>query len=170
MVKDNCKNEDRPEPTNHMNAENPYESKYGNDWHKKIALVDKMNKYVCVTSLIKHIYEESKRIMEGTIHENDWYFYHDALSLMTSAESIEWMKKEGIYKHWLLPCNGLNEGTDYSDKPTGNSPEFMPLDCSLFQDIYLALSRHMIYIGCLDKNDPKKIQLLKFKKSKRFFF
>ena len=58
--------------------------------------------------------------MQDKIYQDNWYFYHDALSLMTCADSIAWMKKEGIYKHWLLPCNGLNKGTDYSDKPTGN--------------------------------------------------
>ena len=107
--------------------------------------------------------------MQDTINKDKWYFYHDALSLMTCADSIEWMKKEGIYKHWLLPCNGLNEGTDYSDKPTGNSPEFMPLDCSLFQDIYLALSRHIIYTGCLDKNDPKKFSFSSLQKATHSF-
>ena len=45
---------------------------------------------------------------------------------MTCADSIRWMNKEGIYKHWLLPSEGLNEGTDFSDKPTGNEPEFIP--------------------------------------------
>ena len=116
-----------------------------------------VNIYVCITSLIKHIYEESRRIMQNTKHEDNWYFYYYDLSLMTCADSIQWMKQEGINKHWLLPIEGLNKGTEYSDKPTGNSPEFMPLDCSLFQDLYLALSRHITCTGCLDKNDPKKL-------------
>ena len=64
IVEHNCNNGNRPEPTNNMNAENPYESKYGDDWREKIELLEKMNNYVCITTLIKHIYEESRRIME----------------------------------------------------------------------------------------------------------
>ena len=30
-----CINQNRPEVTNHMNAENPYKSKYGDDWLEK---------------------------------------------------------------------------------------------------------------------------------------
>ena len=159
-----CIHKKRPDITNHINAKNPYKSKYGDDWLENIKKVKQLNKYVCITGLIKHIYEESRRIMQGTIYEDNWYFYHDSLSLITCAECIEWRKKEVIYKHWLLPREVLNEGTDYSDKPNANSMEFIPLDCSLFQDIYLALSRHMIYTGCLDKNDPKKISFSSLKK------
>ena len=38
MVKHKIKNQDRPKPINHMNTDNPYKSKYGNDWEKKLHL------------------------------------------------------------------------------------------------------------------------------------
>ena len=53
----------RTEKIYHMNAANPYESKYGDDWCEHIKNVKKLNKYVFITSLIKHIYDESRRIM-----------------------------------------------------------------------------------------------------------
>ena len=34
--------------------------------------------------------------MRGTIHENDWYFYHDALSLMTATSMMKWMEDTTI--------------------------------------------------------------------------
>ncbi len=41
--------------------------------------------------LIKFLVTESARVMKGTIHEEDFYFYHDALSLMTAKETRKWM-------------------------------------------------------------------------------
>ena len=42
-----------------------------------------MKSYVCVTELVTHMYNKSKRIMNGTVHEDSWYFYLDEFSLMT---------------------------------------------------------------------------------------
>jgi hypothetical protein len=41
-----------------------------------------------------------------------------------------------IYKRWLLPLNGLSTDLKaYVGRPVGNSPELMPLDCSLDHDM-----------------------------------
>ena len=74
-----------------------------------------MNKYMCVTELVRDIYERSERAFVGTTHENDWYFYHDALSQMTAKSTREWMKEQGYYSRWLIPQLGLNEGILYVD-------------------------------------------------------
>ena len=47
--------------------------------------------------MVTHIYKESEKVMKGTDHENDWYFYHNALSMMMSANTIAWMKEVGYY-------------------------------------------------------------------------
>ena len=66
--------------------------------------------------------------MEGTQYENNWYFYHDALSLMTSARTKERMKQKGYYEGWVLPKMKLytqdsNElQKKYGDNPIRNSP------------------------------------------------
>jgi hypothetical protein len=39
--------------------------------------------------------------MKGTTHEKDWVFYHDALSLMTANETMEWMKTH-IWGKWRI--------------------------------------------------------------------
>ena len=41
------------------------------------------------------------------------------------------MKQKGYLHHWLLPLNGLQDGTPYVGRPVGNIPGFMPLDNSL---------------------------------------
>ena len=147
---------DRPKRRNFKDAVNPYEARYGSTWRDEIKKVGAMSKHVCITEMVQHIYDESKRIMMGTNYEDNWFFYHDALSLMTSKECKKWMDEKGILKHWILPENGLNDGTNYAKRPVGNSPEMMPLDCSLFQDLLLGIRSHIIYTGSLDRDDPKK--------------
>ena len=63
---------------------------------------------------------------------------------MTDKVTVEWMKKEGYYKRWLVPVLGLNEkitvnGTPpenqtFAHRPTGDSPEMMVcyLACSFY--------------------------------------
>ena len=45
---------------------------------------------------------------------------------------------------WLLPMNGLQDGTPYAGRPVGNSPEFMSLDHSLNRDIFHSLRFHCV--------------------------
>eukprot|EP00957_Ditylum_brightwellii_P032775 2484663-Ditylum_brightwellii.AAC.1 len=80
-----------PPDGDHQKHTNPYLSKYGERWKEKI--------------------KESKatpEAFEDTIHKDDFLFYHDALSLMTNKESLEWMREKNILKHWILPEEGLN--------------------------------------------------------------
>ena len=63
---------------------------------------------------------------------------------MTSKETINWMKEKGYLYRWLLPLNGLQDGTTYVVRPVGNSPEFMPLDNSLNRDILQSLRFHVV--------------------------
>ena len=63
---------------------------------------------------------------------------------MTAKETIERMKEKNYYHHWLLPMNGLQDGTPYAGRPVGNSPKFMPLDNSLNRDILHRLRFHCV--------------------------
>ena len=90
------------------------------------------------------MFVESKKIFEGTKFENEWYVYHDALSLLTSKASTEYMKQKGFYSHLILPQNGLNSGTVYAHRVVGNHPEMMPLDSHLNQDVHNAVDQHAV--------------------------
>ena len=57
---------------------------------------------VCIKYLVLHIVIKMRDFLKGTNHEDDWLFYHDALSLMTAKDCIAWMKKR-----W---CPGLGPG------------------------------------------------------------
>ena len=80
------------EDEDHRKSNNPYESKFGDDWRKYLRKLCALSPYVPITDVIKCMYEESQRLMVGTYHEHDWYFYHDALSYMTAKEAKESMK------------------------------------------------------------------------------
>ena len=66
------------------------------------------------------------------------------------------MKQQGYYKQWLVPQLGCNEETVFKNRPVGNSPEFMPLDMSLNNDIQLSLSLYCAITSHLDKDDERK--------------
>ena len=52
--------------------------------------------------MIEHIIMASIKVMKDTKYEDDWYFYHDALSQLTCKGTVEWMKLKGYYRHWVL--------------------------------------------------------------------
>ena len=78
---------------------------------------------------------------------------------MTVSSTIRWTKEVSIYKRWLLPKINLNGGTTYFGRPVGNSPEFMPLDNELNNDIQQSLSLHYAITLELDDYDEKKFSM-----------
>ena len=105
-----------------------------------------LSKLICVTELIDHIYNETKRIMHGTDYEDNLFFYHDELTKMTNKDAVNYMKSKDIYKHWILPKLDVNVNTKWANSPTGNSPEFNPLDCNLFKDLHDAVKLNLLLI------------------------
>ena len=78
--------------------------------------------------------------MKGTKYEGNWIFYHDALSFLTAKETKKWMTEtifedKSIISKWLIPINDVNKGTTYHNRPVGNSPECIPLDNCLNNDV-----------------------------------
>jgi hypothetical protein len=53
-----------------------------------------MSPFVCISEVVEHIVVETARIYKGTKKEDDWMFYHDALSLMTAKDTIKWMQEK----------------------------------------------------------------------------
>ena len=106
---------------------------------EKLKSSTSMSKFCCITNLIFFMMDEAEKPMKGSVHEDDFYIVHDALVLMTAKETINWTKEKGYLHRWLLPLNGLQDGTPCAGCPVGNSPEFMPLDNSLNRDILQSL-------------------------------
>ena len=103
-----------------------------------------MSKFCCITDLIRFMMKEAENLMKGSVHEDDFFIVHDALVLMTAKETIKGMKEKNCFHRWLLPMNGLQDGTPYAGRPVGNIPEFMCLDNSLNRDILHSLRFHFV--------------------------
>jgi len=143
----------------HRKEENPYMSRYGDDWEKEIAKTAALSGYALITEMIQHIHDETQNMMKNTVHENDWFFYHDALSLMTCAKTVEWMRQKGLYERWLTPMHFDKVFGRYANRPPGNSPELMPWDNSLNKDLKDALLFHSCLTHELDEDDDLKFSL-----------
>ena len=140
---------------------NPYEARFGNRWREEIESSTALSPLVCVTKLVTYMMEESARVMADTRHSDDWYFYHDALSLMTAKGTRDWMKETSIggkncMSKWLVPMLGCNEGTQFENRSVGNSPEFMPLDNSLNNDVKIQHNFHCALTSHLALTDDRK--------------
>ena len=98
-----CKNEKCPHKvTNFKKKANPYKAKFGNDWKMHVKKAVALSPFVCITEMIAHIIQQSQEVMNGSQYEKTWYFYHDALSLMTSTAARKWMEEKKINnKTWL---------------------------------------------------------------------
>ena len=151
-----------PPLVDHRKSENPYLSKYGNQWEFHFKQSTAMSSSVVITDYIEHMMMESRKIMRGTVHEDSWMIYHDSLSLMTAKRTKEWMRKKDYLKRWILPSRDLYD--DHEDlknyrsamNPPGNSPELMPWDTHLNKDLHDCHDVHVLYTKYLpDESDEK---------------
>jgi hypothetical protein len=122
-----------------------------------------MSSVTNVRHLVEYMVTSCKEHFAGTIYEDDWYFYHDALSLMTADETKDWVKCQGYYDHWIMPQHDLASHLAYYKKvqPVGNNLGAMPWDNSLSKDMDDLAMRHVAATSLLDKlkDDPRKFSL-----------
>ena len=128
----------------HRKAKNPYHSRYGEIWVDKLKSSTTMSKFCCITNLICFMMNEAENLMKGSVHEDDFYIVYNSLVLMTAKETINWMKQKGCLHRWLLPLNGIQDGTPYAGRSVGNSSELLPLDNSLNRDILHSFRVHYV--------------------------
>ena len=98
----------------HRKSDNPYESKYGDDWQMKIDRTPTMKLVRPVSEMIFHMARETSNALKGSKYEGKPLFYHDALSQLTEKQTIEWMEEtefEGkkLSELWLKPVLGCND-------------------------------------------------------------
>jgi hypothetical protein len=71
---------------------------------------------------------------------------------MTAKETVEWMKKQGHYRGWILPENALHSDDNSDDmtfsayslhRPIRNSPDNMPWETWLNQDVKKKVEHHL---------------------------
>jgi hypothetical protein len=153
--------------TNYRKEANPYLARFGHQlWEKEIDQSITLRSSLCITSYITHMWDQTALAMHGTIHQDDWLVYHDALSLMTAKQTMEWMENTttpNIKKYidrWILPVLGCNDDIlRFGGRPMGDFPESMPLDNTLNNDLKASNNTHLIDRVSLDEDDPRKFSL-----------
>ena len=105
------------------------------------------------------MFTESEKMFKGTIHEDDYAVYHDALSLMTANEPIEYMKRKGYWDRLIRPLFNVTKHLGcYHNRVVGNHPYVMPLDAHLNQDLHTGHDWHCIITKHLNKDDERKFK------------
>ena len=123
-----------------------------------------------------HLIKHGEDTFRNTTRKDTWMISHDALSILWEAKTQEWLQS--------LPCpidgwpdrtwadrfvkfrGAYNDSVSqyYKNKLCGDSPELMPLDCRLFQDIKEGVARNVAWTFLLPDNDPVKYSLASPKK------
>ena len=84
------------------------------------------------------------------------------MTQLTDKKCKQWMIKEGIYDHWLIPVNGCNAGTIYFGRPVGNTPEVMPWDESLNKDVHDKVKEYASLSSHVKKEDQPELWAKRF--------
>ena len=154
----------------YKSEDNPYLSRFGTDWEKRINNTpgSKCNKYASASHLVNHIISEGKRIFGTTNRANTWMIYHDALAILWEANTVEYLKSlkcpivgnpnRTWFDRFIKICGKYNDQVDarYRNCLPGDSPELMPLDCHLFADIKEGVARNIALSFWMEKDDPMK--------------
>ena len=160
-----------------IDKDNPYAAKFGTEkdvwgqevWITKMKKSSAFSGKVCITDLVKHMVRQTKKCYENTMQKDLYHFAHDALSQLNKKCCVEWMMNTTIpgettrvYKRWVKPENGLNDhfGPKWWRRPIGNSPELMPLDNSLNQDVHESVRRHTVMSLTIRDRDNKDDRLI----------
>lgn len=156
-----CK-EGAPVIIDYRKAANPHAARYGAaNMEQKVLGTAQMKALTNVHDLVTHIVQTGINRRVGTKHADDWHFYHDALSMMTSNETMEWMERKGWLKCWILPKHGLNAHLKHykAYRPIGNNMRAMPWDFVLNKDHDDIALRHVAATCLLPDDDPRKFSL-----------
>ena len=78
----------------HSEMANPYESLYGSQWKREIIKTTAIKRFISINNLVQNMYNNTKKLFQGTVYENNFFFYHGALSLMTPRSCKDIMKKQ----------------------------------------------------------------------------
>ena len=121
---------------------------------------------MCITEVMDHIIEEGNRVFKGSTHADDWCIYHDRLSSWWSVEAQLYLHEKGFgYRQWKAAGDTNNHISKYyQGSLMGDSPELMPLDSSLFNELINGVHTHALTTrhlpigaaGKFEMSTPKK--------------
>lgn len=130
-------------PWANFNGFNPYLERYGTAWKQHLP---QSFKYICITDIMDHVIKEGNRIFQGSTHEKDWCIYHDRLSSWWEKEEAQdYLASKGFKLRQWCSTSWTDDSITkyYKGMLMGDSPELMPLDSSLFNDLIEAIAKHV---------------------------
>jgi len=135
-----------------------YPKRYGDLWEEE--LEKHLRKRLApVTDLMDHVIDESAKAYEGTIHEHDFFIFHDGLSAWWEAGAQTHLRARG-FEHRQIRNITANTGTRYEGKIVGDSPEMCrALDFHGFADLKAAILSYVSFTSYYDNDDPQKFNL-----------
>ena len=128
--------------TDLRDATNPYESKYGRMWVNKVRFCPALSPFCPISDLVIFMKEESRRLMLGLAHEENWFFWHDSLSLLTSKECAKCMQDMKCY------------GTSVYDR-TGHSRSLLLSSSSSSGAEVIVVAVNVLRLLSLSSSSPK---------------
>ena len=108
---------------------------------------------VNITVVMAHVIKEGNRLFRDTPFKDTWKVYHDALPQWWEKGAQAFMEEQG-FKDRQWRCNGFTNllvAKYYRNKLMGDSPELMPLDSSLFNDLIEGVALHVVGSTTLEK-------------------
>jgi hypothetical protein len=106
-----------------------------------------LKKFARVEDMLMNVMYGMEDMMKETVHEDDWMVWMDALSQLNEEGAHEFLKNMKTrhgkkpyisYYDRLVRSSGTTNqlvATRYVNKLTGDRPNFMPLDHSIFADV-----------------------------------
>lgn len=151
----------KPNVIDYQKEANPFAARYKSplNWQDYVYATPTMKALTNLQDLVMHIMEAGLARRKGTpLEHKPWFFYHDALSLMTSQETRDWMERKQWLKCWILPHHHLNTHICYysSIRPIGNNMRGVCWDQSLNKDHDDIVLRHVAATALLANDDPRK--------------
>ena len=130
----------------------PYESRYRDDWmnHLPAAFTE-----VSITDVTAWVIKEGNRLFADTPFKSTWKIYHDALPQWWEKGAHVFMTEHGFAdQQWRSnSATNLLVVNYYMNKLMGDSPELMPLDSSLFNDLIEGVALHVVGTTTLPKGE-----------------
>ena len=106
--------------------------------------------------MVTSLSDQGAIMFKGSTHEHDWKIYHDRLSQWWEKEAQEYLESKGFKDRQWRASRSTNDTIEkakelghrnwkyYIDKLMGDTPELMPLDSSLFNDLIEATGKAVV--------------------------
>ena len=135
----------------HANLDGPgggYQSIWGDNWKDHIL---KSFTDIYITLIMDHVISEGDRLFAVTTFADNWKICHDAIPKWWEKSSQDHIQMWGFWhQQWM--ANYLINGkihVQYRNRLMGDSPELIPLDSSLFNDLIEGIALNIVATGSM---------------------